>query len=331
MRTRARGGAILRPMARAAALLAALAVLSAACSAGEPASATDAGPAEPFRSSLIGDPAPPFESFHLTLVSPGTEPRRRLRYRVAAGSHERTHISTDVSMEVLMAGRRIRKIAPPTTEVSFELDVTQRPGGYRCSAWITGTTSADWERMAPGRGSELRSSLELLRGHHVSFEVDERGVPGEKSIALPDTLEENRSEALQVLRGVDGAVVPFPEEPVGVGASWTVALFEPGRSGLAGPVNLTYTLVAAHGDKLELTLGFALPSEPAPLALSIEQIAGYRSGKSDGVFKIGVDLARLMPEWAGEIASDVEGRSFVGSEELPFVVHTVTRQRIQSK
>jgi hypothetical protein len=318
-------------MSRAAAWLMGFAVLSAACGRGEPAEAADAGPAVPYRSTLIGDPAPPFEPFHLSLVSPGAEPRRPLRYRVPAGNHQRIQISSDISMEVFVAGRRIRKVAPPTTEVSFEVDVAPRAGGYHCTAWITGTASADWERMAPGRGSELRSSLEQLRGHRVSFEVDDRGVPGEKSIALPDSLEENRTEAFQVLRSVDGAVVPFPQEPVGVGASWTVAIVEPGRSSLAGPVTLTYTLVAVRGDQLDLTMGFGLPTEPAPLALEATEVAGYRSAKSDGVFKITVDLQRLMPEWSGEIASDVEGRSFVGSEELPFTARSVTRQRIQSR
>jgi hypothetical protein len=318
-------------MSRAAAWLVGFAVLSAACNGTEPPGAADAGPAVAYRSTLIGDPAPPFEPFHLSLVSPGAEPRRQLRYHVPAGSHQRVQISSDISMEILVAGRRIRKMAPPTTEVSFELDVAPRPGGYRCTAWITGTASADWERMAPGRGSELRKSLEQLRGHRVSFEVDERGVPGEKSIALPDSLEENRSEAFRVLRSVDGAVVPFPEEPVGIGASWTVDMVEPGRSSLAGPVTLTYNLVALRGDQLDVTLGLTLPDEPAPLALEAGVVEGYRSAKSEGVFKIAADLRHLMPEWSGEIANDVEGRSFVGSEELPFTAHSTTRQRIQSR
>jgi len=255
------------------------------------------------------------------------------RFRTAAHSSatQRVQISSDISMEILVAGRRIRKMAPPTTEVSFELDVAPRAGGYHCTAWITGTASADWERMAPGRGSELRKSLEQLRGHRVSFDVTDRGVPGEKAITLPDSLEENRTEALLVLRGVDGAVVPFPDEPVGIGASWTVAVIEPGRSSLAGGVTFTYTLVAMRGDQLDVTLGLTLPDEPAPLALEAGEVEGYRSAKSEGVFKIAVDLHRLMPEWSGEIASDVEGRSFIGSEELPFTAHSTTRQRIQSR
>lgn len=306
-------------------------MLSVACNGAEPSGAADAGPAAPFRSGLIGDPAPPSESFHLTLVSPGTEPRRPLRYRVPPGTHQRVHMANDLSIEIFVAGRRINKAAPPTTEISFELDAAPRAGGYRCTAWITDTASADWERMAPGRGSELRRSLEQLRGHHVSFAVDDRGVPGESSIALPDSLEQNRSEAFQVLRSLDGAVVPFPAEPVGVGASWTVAVSEPGRSNLAGAVTLTYTLVAVRGDQLDLTMGFALPKEPAPLALEPTEVAGYRSATSDGMFKIALDLRRLMPDIEGTIATDVEGRTFIGSEELPFRAHTETRQKMQSR
>src|SRR6185295_29165 len=110
----------------------------------------------------IGEPAGAVEHFHLSLVSPGAEPRRPLRYRVPAGGHERIHISSDESVDVFVAGRRVNNVSPPTTQVSFELDVAPRTGGYRCTAWITDTSSADWERMAPGGGSELRGALEQL-------------------------------------------------------------------------------------------------------------------------------------------------------------------------
>lgn len=317
-------------MVRAAARLAALTVLSAACSGGEPAGA-DAGPAVPYRSTLIGEPAPAIERFHLTLESPGSEPRRALRYRAPAGGHERIHIWTDQSIDVFVAGRRVNKVAPPTTEVSFELDVARQAGGYRCTGWITDTSSADWERMAPGGGRELRSALEQLRGHRVTFEVDERGMPGATSITLPDTLETNRAEALDVLHAVNGAVVPFPSEPVGVGAKWSVAFFEPGRSNLAGSVTFTYELIAVRGDRLELTMTFAPPSEPSPLSLEASQVSGYRSGSGSGAFKIALDLGRLMPDISGEVATDIEGRTFIGSEELPFRAHAVSRQRIESR
>lgn len=323
-----------RPMARRAAWLTGLAVLSAACAgSGDPAGEQDAGPAAaaPLRSALIGDPAPPVAPFQLTLVAPGDAPRRLLRYRVPAGSHQRVAISVESSVDVFVAGRRINKSASPATRIAFEIAVAPRPGGgYRCTAWITDTASADWERIAPGRGSELRTSLAQLRGHQVSFEVDDRGVPGASAIALPESLESNRAEALHILKSVDGAVVPFPLEPVGVGASWTVADAEPGRSNLAGPVTLTYTLVAMRADKLDISMTIALPAEPAPLSLGGSEVAGYSGGTSGGALRFSVDLTRLMPNLAGQISSDIEGRSFSGGEELPFMAHSEARQRLEA-
>jgi hypothetical protein len=208
--------------------------------------------------------------------------------------------------------------------------VAPRAGGYRCTAWITGITSADWERMAPGGGSELRQSYEQLRGHHISFEIDDRGVPGTRSIALPESLENNRMEALQILRGIDGAVVPLPAEPVGAGATWSVAIVEPGRSPLAGPITQTYTLVAMRGTELEVTMTYGLPTEPAPIQFGTIEVAGYRTSVSEGSNEVSLDLRRLMPDTQGSITTDIEGRTYVGSEELPFKAVTVVSQRMRS-
>lgn len=317
---------------RAAAPLAVWAVLSAACG-GEgdrPADAAPAAAPAPFRSALIGDPAPDVKPFELTLKEPGREPRRAFRYRAQPG-RERTRITGRSQIDVLVAGRQIQRIAPPSTEVAYEVDVAARPGGgYRCTAWITDTASADWERMAPGRGSELRTSLEKLRGHRITFELDERGHPLSHAIALPDTIESNRAEALQTLQMVDGSVVPLPAEPIGVGAVWTTSDAETGRSNLAGAVVLTYTLLAVRGDQLELSMTVGLPEEPAPLSLG-EEVAGYSGATSAGAIRIQVDLRRLLPSTDGEFQIDIEGRTFGGKEELPFQIHQTGSQKVESR
>lgn len=315
------------------AAVAAWAVLSAACAGGgEPADAGDAAPAAPrFRSALIGDPAPPSEPFRLTLTSPGGEPRRALRYRVPPGVHERVRISITSEFEVFVAGRRVNRVAPPTIEAAFEVEASPRPGGYRCAAWITDTASADWERAAPGRGSELRASLEQLRGHRISFEVDERGHPVSHSITIPDALENNRDAAREILQMVDGSVVPFPAEPVGAGAVWTVTDAETGRSTLAGAVLITYTLIAVRGDRLELSMAISLPQEPAPLSFTGKETAGYGGSVTSGTIRVAVDLGRLLPDSEGTLEFDLEGRTFSGNEEHPFRVHQKTRQLMDSR
>jgi hypothetical protein len=322
-------------MARtAAARLAVLAVLSGACAGGgDREDRSDAAPpAAPFRSALIGDPAPPQPPFLLTLTSPGAEPRRELRYRVPPGAHERMRFALTNVVEVFIAGRRVQRMAPPTIEMSIEVEVTPRPGGgYRCTAWINDTASADWERMAPGQGSELRKSLEKLRGHHISFEVDDRGHPLSNDITLPETLDSHRGEALGLLEGAHAAVVPFPAEPVGVGAVWTVTDSETGRTNLAGAVVATYTLVAMRGERLELSMALSLPQDPAPLSLTGKEVSGYSGSTTTGAVRVVVDLGHLMPDSDGTIDIDLEGRTFTGSEELPFRFHQQVRPLMDSK
>jgi len=222
-------------------------------------------------------------------------------------------------------------MAPPTIEMRVEVEVTPRAGGYRCTAWINDTASADWERMAPGQGSELRKSLEKLRGHHISFEVDERGHPLSRDITLPESLETHRGEALGLLEGAHGAVVPFPTQPVGVGAVWTVADSATTRSNLAGAVVATYTLVAMRGDRLELSMALSLPQDPAPLSLTGKEVSGYSGSATTGAMKVLVDLGHLLPSSDGTVEIDLEGRTFTGSEELPFRIRQQMRAEMDSK
>ena len=323
-------------MARtAAARLAVWAVVSAACAGGDDgAGRGDAAPAPaPFRSALIGEPAPHSEPFVFSLTSPGAEPRRVLRYHVTPGVRERTRIAITNEIDVFIAGRRIQRSTPPTIEMASEIEAAVRPGGgYRCTAWITDTASEDWERMAPGSGSELRKSLGTLRGHHISFEVDERGHPLSSDITLPDGLDSHQAAALEILRGVSEAVVPLPAEPVGVGAVWTTVDEVAGRSSnLAGALVVTYTLVAMRGDHLELSMLLNLPAEPAPLSLTGKEVSGYSGAVTSGNVKVAVDLSRLLPRSEGGFEFNLEGRTFTGAEELPFRVHQKMRHRVDSK
>ncbi|HEU5058788.1 MAG TPA: hypothetical protein VFU21_19780 [Kofleriaceae bacterium] len=317
----------------AAARLAVLAVLSAACAAGgDPSDRGDAAPAgPPFRSALIGNPDPPARPFVLDLASPGAEPRRQLRYRVAPGTRERTRIAITNELEVFIAGRRVERSAPPTMEMAFEVEAAARPGGYRCTAWITDTASSDWERMAPGAGAELRQALEKLRGHQISFEVDERGHPVSHEVALPGSLDTYRGEALQILQALDGSVVPLPAEPVGVGAVWTTADAETGRSNLPGTVVFTYTLVAMRGDRIELSMQLGLPQEPGPLQLTGRQLSTFSGASTSGTGRVTLDLSRLMSDSDGTFEIDLEGRAFRGGEELPFRVHQKVHHQLDSR
>jgi hypothetical protein len=329
------GGAILGHMSRtAAARLAVLAVLTAACAAGgDPSDRSDAAPAAaPFRSALIGDPDPPSRPFVLDVASHGAEPRRALRYRVRPGTRERTRIAITNEIEVFIAGRRVERRAPPTMEMAFEVEAAARPGsGYRCTAWITDTASSDWERMAPGAGAELRQALEKLRGHHISFEVDDRGHPVSHEVALPESFDTYREEARQILQALDGSVVPLPTEPVGVGAVWTTSDAETGRSNLPGIVVFTYTLVAIRGDRIELSMQLGMPQEPGPLNLTGRELSAFSAASTTGTGRVALDLSRLMSDSDGTFEIDLEGRTFRGGEELPFRVHQKVHHQLDSR
>jgi len=75
---------------------------------------------------------------------------------------------------------------------------------------------------------------------------------------------------------------------------------------------------------------YGLPTEPAPLQFGTTEIAGYRSSTSQGSYKVSIHLGRLMPDISGSITTDIEGRTYVGSEELPFKAVNTVGQRMRS-
>ena len=289
-------------------------------------------PGEVFEAGLIGDPAPPEERFSARLVEPGREPRRLLRYQVSAGDRQRGAFESESTMDVFTAARRLYTQRVPSTRTAFELTVEAvDEDGFRGTLSIEEAESVDWERIAPGRGAELRRSLTALRGHKVPLRYDRRGVPGPLEFELPDSIEEARGVALNVLRGAATAVISLPAEPVGPGARWEVSWRVPGMASMAGPLLMEYTLVSIQGDRLEIELTMRLPTVHQPLEIRHNTITGYSGGGTVATGTARVDLRRLIPlELDTSMTIAIEGR-ILGAEEMPLSAGGTQTTRLRAR
>ena len=321
--------------------LATVGLLAAMAACGESgAGPSDAAPREEartataavFEAGLIGDPAPAEERFSARLLEPGGEPRRLLRYQVSAGDRQRGAFESESTMDVFTASRRLYTQRVPPTRTAFELTVESvDEDGFRCSLSIEEAESVDWERIAPGRGAELRRSLTALRGHEVPLRYDQRGVPGPLEFELPDSIEEARGVALSVLRGAATSVISLPAEPVGPGARWEVSWRVPGMASMAGPLLMEYTLVSIRGDRLEIEVTMRLPTVHQPLEIRHNTITGYSGGGTVATGTARVDLRRLIPlELDTSMTIAIQGR-ILGVEEMSLSAEGTQTARLRAR
>ncbi len=131
----------------------------------------------------------------------------------------------------------------------------------------------------------LRASFPLLADVRGYLLFDERGVVREGDFDVPAALERSR-ELKGVLDGLREAfpqlTVPLPEEPVGVGARWSVATTVRRPDGTSIDQTKRYTLEAREGD--ELTLRFEITQTAGPQAtrgagVRLESLAATGEGR----------------------------------------------------
>jgi hypothetical protein len=136
----------------------------------------------------------------------------------------------------------------------------------------------------------MQTALAGIKGHTTTGVMSSRGVTKKVDIKLPPGANAQSKQTMdQIKDGLNNLSVPFPEEPVGVGAKWeskettkvqTAAIEQTG----------TYELVSSQGDKLstKMEVGFesAMPKSQGAMA------GGQMSGKSTGTANL--DLSKVV-------------------------------------
>jgi hypothetical protein len=159
----------------------------------------------------------------LTLVSGGAEPRTRIRYAISNGRKE--HLSMDMAMGMAMdmAGTSMPSMVLPTMHTGADVAITNvSPGGD--ASYTLGFTDMTWVNT-PGVDPAIMSALQ-------SMGVDVKAVTGSATVSprgvtsnvIFDTSKITNPQMAQMLGSMSSTAqsltLPFPEEPVGIGARW---------------------------------------------------------------------------------------------------------------
>ena len=217
------------------------------------------------RPALRAMPAPALtlplrESFKVQ--SAGQAPRARLRYALAAV--ERSYaVQARLRARLLTGGAHAELAAVPAFTEPFAVRVSPATGHSAAPAalyWRGLPATLDEAASAaasagPSAEPYLARWRALLQGRRAQLRLDDRGTLDAVALAEDPLRQTTRPELDELTQRLLGLTIPLPEEPVGVGARWTVVTVL--RQGL-GVVKQTarYHLVAARDGRLtvELTL-----------------------------------------------------------------------------
>lgn len=163
----------------------------------------------------LGEPA------IVTVVDPGAEPRRPLRYVVAPSHRASARVSMGMTMTTHAQGEQRRAPVPPML-IDIALGVTAVDPDGTISYDLT-FTSFDVEDTGadPAAVAAMRAILSGIAGLTGSATVSDRGVTRAFRLDTDRLKDPRMKQAIgQAMSSVDNLSIPLPEEAVGVGARW---------------------------------------------------------------------------------------------------------------
>lgn len=238
----------------------------------------------------------------VTLVSNGAEPRVALRYTAKVDEAQASTVTMTTTMALKANGQDMDNPLPKTRLALTSKVAAVDAEGAKLAVSID---EADVDGALPEgsrAGAKLAEVVRGMKGMRGTKVTSLRGVSSRFVLAYPEGQEGILATAAlkPVVQGFERAIdqmtVPFPEEAVGVGASWEVsqAVVE---AGMHLTQKTTFTLDKIEGDTVTVRFTVVLSAPPGPLE---SEVAGgvkadVKSLASDGSGSLTVSLGKLMP------------------------------------
>lgn len=236
----------------------------------------------------------------VTLLTPGAEPRQKLRYHIAKNHKERMKMVTRMDMRMALGGNPMPHTSLPPMAADMTLEVTN----VTADGKVDYTFSIDHFATEPDPSTSkdiaarLDATLAHMDGTTGSATVTSRGFTTRAEVHVPPGVDPTTA---QLMKGIEDSIHqlanPLPKEPVGVGAKWNVTM-HPVIRGMA--VDQTYhcKLLSRQGDHFKLDIAIEqsaspqtmhLPNLPPDAKVELVSLA------SIGAAKANLDLSHLVP------------------------------------
>jgi len=234
------------------------------------------------------------------LEEAGAEPRQPLVLRIASGSRSKAALESTIGLELTIDGETLPSPVLPgsRTVLDQRVDRVEPDGTIHYSVSFTEVSVLGGPGVDPELVKATQDALDQLAGLEGTGTVDSHG--GNQSLTF-DTASITDPALEQLIDSVSSQVgnlaAPFPREPVGKGARWTVTSTAT-INGITMNTTNHYTLRSRTGDHYEIDVtqeasappGAAdIPNLPAGTRATITSFELESTGKVSG------DLTRQLP------------------------------------
>jgi hypothetical protein len=267
-----------------------LALVVTGCGSAKDDGKSSAGP----KSATTSDA--PGSHTRIVVHDAGAKPREQLRFALAEGSSQHATMTLQMGMAMTVNGRT----APTTKVPPMQMGMAVAIPEVAENGDVTGTFRYDNLKVL-GKGAiadQMEAGLAPLAKVTGTIRTTNTGKLIDSDLDIPGDLNPTLKALMESMKEQLGnMMVPMPDEPVGVGATWTVHT-ESAIGGIKAEIEYSYTLVEHTGNRVVLSASYVqsvqeqdadLPTMPAGATTHV-----YAS-KVTGFGRTVLDLTDLFP------------------------------------
>ncbi len=197
------------------------------------------------------------------LISPGTGPRKELRFQPKVGSKQKMTMTMTMTQEVSVDGNKLPVPAVPGQQftVDFEIKEVASNGDVTYGFTFSDVKLVNEEGAVAAAATALKAMLKPMVGATGTGQVTNRGLTKSATFDLPENAPAQLKSMIDSMKdSISRISSPLPTEAVGVGAQWKVT-----QDLNSGGIQMTQT--STHELKSITNDGF-------DVAIKIQQDAG---------------------------------------------------------
>ena len=235
------------------------------------------------------------------LLSPGSEPRVPLRYRIAAGQTGAMTMRMEMNISMDMNGTAMPAMQAPAMVMGADYAVTAvaESGDISFDVTMTEVGVESTPGVDPAMVSAMQGMMQgTLQGLKGSATITPRGIGRTVTFDTGAIADPQLQQALgSMSASVEQMSMPLPEEPVGVGARWDV-LQRTTSGGVVTYQKTSLEVTAIDGARVTFAASveqqaprqaLSNPALPPEVVMTLERLSGSGAGTTT------IDLTSLVP------------------------------------
>ena len=240
----------------------------------------------------------------IKLLTAGQMPRAPMRLAVIKGQQEKMVMTMKMAMAMDGVTKLPRTQLPPML-MTMGVTVTEvaANGDFRQDFMLEGSDVLEGDGSPPAMVAAMRTSMGTMKGMKGHARLSNRGEVCESSLEIPDTVSPQQKQTMDGLQqSLQQVSIPFPDEPVGVGARWEVTSLLSQLQGMDLTQVTTYELLERTPTTVKIAATIVQSADPQkvnPPGLPPGAVVHLDTLNSSGSGTTVFDLTKVVPQACG--------------------------------